>query len=967
MRLVVASAAVLAALPRAHAESPVESQLSRRLQTTAANSIPTQTYFVPLPEEDMDGLFERLQDRATFTEMNSLTSVAVAAAGTILWYDHWEDGYEVDVTNPLQTSTMIYGDNNMANGCIKDIVGTGSGGCTADSDDYIESGTAVLFTEDTVRSSGRSFPPDTSNPPAIKFDGRDRIQSSFPIALTRGGYPETTVFLKTYLAGAVEIMEASNYGTSFRVPVGTDTPDPNSQDYFEMTEVHIMAAEDGTDIYRNGALMTASGSLRMGETYIYEGAKEGDTFTSSKPVQVDLITGDVRSDYEMRWYSLLSTNLWYHDYYTPVSTDGTVKTVVYLFNPQDSTIQVTFQNTGSTQTVSVSPGDSKEVTLPGRGSGSRFYTASEDTFFALTVTDAGRTYDWGHPLIPANLLSSQALVGWGYGCTENDCDSSGTRSVIWVTPVKDATIYIDLNGDKTANLQYDVNALGQKIVVDAGDDDMTGAVLWALDSNDESVDIAVAWGQLPSYSKLGDADGLDMGTVIMPLPEISASKVARLVVDENQNKLLNPGDTLEYTIVVTNTGRIALNAGSFVVKDFVDPLFDQTAYVPGTSEYTDQEGTIYGIPDLEADSFPLEAGVATKADLPVDAIHNIKFRVTVNDIASLTSEEVHNSGRLEHNSGELTNTFEVKTPIYFEAEIDIETTVYGGHDNGAQCTAGSSHPDLYQGTADAPLTYCFVITNTGDTYLDEIEFTKGGTGTIYTDLFLAPGESATFYEDRTISSDSFEMVGNVEGVATLSSGTALDMPAVMDSDPAEDIRVVSNPPTGSPTSLPTSGPTGSPTSLQTAGPTSAPVTTGIDITEIDLCKNFSQYFDMGFEIEHFAFLAHTKACVNAKVYYRIDSPLGQDEVDSAQLDSDWTLMCDANVQGNGIGAHTMIGAEHCSMVTVQPGETVHFYVAMEYIDQSTCDGLGAGSAIVGYEIATIWSVYHQVCPAQSAP
>ena len=64
-------------------------------------------------------------------------------------------------------------------------------------------------------------------------------------------------------------------------------------------------------------------------------------------------------------------------------------------------------------------------------SGARFYTSSDDDiFFALTVTDAdgdsssGQIFDWGHPLIPKDQLTNQALIGWGYGCTNNDCNQS---------------------------------------------------------------------------------------------------------------------------------------------------------------------------------------------------------------------------------------------------------------------------------------------------------------------------------------------------------------------------------------------------------------------------------------------------------------------------------------------------------------------------------------------------------------
>ena len=41
-----------------------------------------------------------------------------------------------------------------------------------------------------------------------------------------------------------------------------------------------------------------------GENFVVEDIKEGDELTSSWPVQVSLITGDIDSRYELRWYAL---------------------------------------------------------------------------------------------------------------------------------------------------------------------------------------------------------------------------------------------------------------------------------------------------------------------------------------------------------------------------------------------------------------------------------------------------------------------------------------------------------------------------------------------------------------------------------------------------------------------------------------------------------------------------------------
>ena len=40
----------------------------------------------------------------------------VGTTNTVIVYDHWEDGYENDLANPTQPSTLIWGDGNTNNG-----------------------------------------------------------------------------------------------------------------------------------------------------------------------------------------------------------------------------------------------------------------------------------------------------------------------------------------------------------------------------------------------------------------------------------------------------------------------------------------------------------------------------------------------------------------------------------------------------------------------------------------------------------------------------------------------------------------------------------------------------------------------------------------------------------------------------------------------------------------------------------
>jgi hypothetical protein len=67
-----------------------------------------QEYYIALPEAQIRQNFLSLASN-TGTTLDSVISVTVGNSGTRVIYDHWEDGYEVDLNNPVQTTTKIWG------------------------------------------------------------------------------------------------------------------------------------------------------------------------------------------------------------------------------------------------------------------------------------------------------------------------------------------------------------------------------------------------------------------------------------------------------------------------------------------------------------------------------------------------------------------------------------------------------------------------------------------------------------------------------------------------------------------------------------------------------------------------------------------------------------------------------------------------------------------------------------------
>ncbi|MEM9273463.1 MAG: hypothetical protein AAGA80_10945, partial [Cyanobacteria bacterium P01_F01_bin.143] len=766
---------------------------------------PVQTYFVPLPEDDLFDTFNAINDGQVpdnNNPVNTIIAIAVSAANTIVYYDHAEDGYEADVTNPTQSTTLILGDEDTTNGSLTDF---------GFADDTFTGGDSLILENDVP------IPRNTNN---ILFDGSDRIQATFPIAVTRGAFPDDPGSL---LAGGTEVFNTEDWGTTFVVPVGEDTPGSRDEtNAFQYTSLYIMAREDGTVVTLPD---NSTQTLNAGENLVIDDVDEGDEVTATASVQAHLIGGDVGSNFELRWYSLTPRENWSNDYYTPVGdgeengggNDGPTR--VWLYNPdENSSIDVTFQRLVggnlTSSTVTVPPGTSALSPEIPDDSGGRFFTSGGEEFFALTQTDAdgiGQTFDWGHPLIPADQLTSQALVGWGYGNTNNNSNVT-SHSVVWVTPVEDATINIDFDGDGTVDNTVFVNALESlKIFDDSSvfsgaedDQDMSGAIIFAADANNNlnnPVDIAVAWGQDPARTNTSSdqPNSLDLGTVVPPLPVLEAGKTSQLSNDADNDGEIGPGDTLTYTISIANIGQIDLLVGSFNVLDFVSPVFDDATYVANSTTYsydTDDDGlpdTTESITDDGAGTaFPLDldstSGFTNTQPLDSGALQTITFQVLIDDFGDLTpgTEVIRNEGilGLPSDPTDPIDDFETEDPLVFRTGIDIEKSTNG---EDADDPTGP-----FIGLGDT-VTWTYTVTNTGNVFLADVVVTddQGVTpvfqsGDDNNNGLLEPGEIWIYEATGSAELGQYENLGEVTGDPVYADGTTpvpgLDSPT--DEDPS---------------------------------------------------------------------------------------------------------------------------------------------------------------------------------------
>ena|GEM_PF-1011157 len=506
-------------------------------------------FYLPMPEVQIRSSFLAVQS-SVGTTMDTTFSIVVTGEGTRIHYDHWEDGYELDLNSPTQSSTQIWGDGNNANGVppgyVNDPVGLPAG--------------SVIFLRNLV-----TLP---RNPATVLYDGRDRMAGTKALVVSRTCWATSP---GSVLAGASEVQGTIDYGTSFICPIGQDA---NAFNMFDVVGVFVMAEQDGTvvTIDTDGPGPTASFDtlLNQGESYVVtSGIKKGATITATKPVQAHLATGRIAGNYEVDWFTLYPVDQWYSSYITPVGTapNGN-ETYVFLYNPQTTNIVVNYTNRVGNGSLTI-PANGVVSNLPPVNSGSIYTSVGGVNFFAIVRVGARPTannvYDWGFTLLPLDGLTTEAVVGWGPGSS----DGSANGSPVWVAAERATTIYVDYNGEGSGaftdpngrpyDIAISVAALESRRIYDSADRDQTGMRLWTADGTL----FTAAWGEDPSVAAAGNPF-LDVGTTVLPFPVPFLNK-ASIIVTNIGPTTLSGGDTLEYSISLDNKGLLPL--GNTVIID----------------------------------------------------------------------------------------------------------------------------------------------------------------------------------------------------------------------------------------------------------------------------------------------------------------------------------------------------------------------------------------------------------------
>lgn len=689
----------------------------------AANPPPVQHFYVPVPEDQVFAALKAIYP-SNFTcpafgenvanPIITYISISVISDNTILYYDHWEDGFEIDVTHPQQPTTQIWGDGNPANGAPP---GNASDLIKVDS---------VIVLNNPVNS--------TTLQSVIDFDGGDRISSSNMIAMTRAAWATGS---STLLADAVEVYDTNSWGINFEAPVGQNV---NYNSLFEYTGLHIMAAQNGTqlsiDLDGNGTAELTP-VINQGQSYhVNGGVNVGAKVTASAPVQVVMVTGDVCDNYESRWFVLFPTERWSSSYYNPVGTPAGDGTTVFVYNPSASPLAVQWESvSGAQPAINVAPRSVGYMVVPDNA-GSHFYTADNSPFMALAAVDsdgpstANARADWGFTLVPERMLTPQIMVGWGAGRNPfSNVKPSENGSPVWVTPALlngiagPVNICVDYDGDSIGPLtdgygihydqQLTLNQFQAARVLDP-DGDQTGMMLYVCNmplSDLLRVKLAAAWGQQPGLAS-ADEPGLDLGTTAPPAASFAVGKAADLVVDGDNDGKADPGDTLLYTILIRNTARIPIDN---VI--LIDEVPQHTSYVLNTTQFNNN-GTLAPLPDQAAGTpFPLDEGGTNLGTLPVRGLFTVTFRALIDNPLPLSVTRVHNVAIVRALDEE--KQAEVETPIDFDPAIAIEKAT-----NGVDADTPTG-PILHVGD---PVIWTYTVRNTGAVPLANIMVTDNIAG-----------------------------------------------------------------------------------------------------------------------------------------------------------------------------------------------------------------------------------------------
>ncbi|MEM7583364.1 MAG: C25 family cysteine peptidase [Acidobacteriota bacterium] len=616
-----------------------------------AQGVPTgfQEYFVLGYEQhvwDLMAKVEAGQGGGAFADgMNSLVTATASAVNQVVYYDHWEDGFEADIFNPAQASTMIIGDGNPANGDACDFNSSPCGVDTLSEGDFVNFGSnqglgascsvpsvqPLTLTElcSSVPVNPRCAVAGSCTASEVRFDGGDLVVSSGgPISIVHSQDP-----LTQFIGGSTEMLsrQAVAAARSYSVPVGEDLyVADTATEPFHYVDLNLVAFDDGTQIFVDSpGAGTVSLTLNRGQHWSSLGFIDDGPFIASQflvinagtrvsttgPISGLLFTGG-DGTWATRHYALLPDILHSTDYVITAPGDDPAggpsaptdrPMDIYIFNPDPlNSIDVTTTDTIGSSVVTV-PANSVVDYFAGTGrfvpNGSTVRLTSDRRFWGISGYDYNTNIsDWGHSWLATRFLTQNYTVSFAPGNLDPTVNLVNLNGVFVAATQDNTQVQIDFDGDGVfdavdtdgdglvnaaplPNNTYVVNSLASLRVFDPNDFDNTGTRIFA------NKPVAVAWGQDTDLTGFGDV-ALDTGYTVYPTNQLFLDPVLLLDKAVDTSVVPTAGGVATYTLTLSTFDFGPLT--SLQIFDLLPPGVVGADYVPGS--------TLITYPDLSQDT-----------------------------------------------------------------------------------------------------------------------------------------------------------------------------------------------------------------------------------------------------------------------------------------------------------------------------------------------------------------------------
>ena len=143
---------------------------------SSAQAMPVQFFYVPFPEDQLltclHGGRTRGPSNAPAEPITSYITITAVADDTIIYYDQWENGYDIDIANTLDIYSATQPGRHADLGRRQRGQRRSSGVPT----DIINAGTVIDLHNDVATTTRQAV---------IDFDGGDKVAATKTIAMTR--------------------------------------------------------------------------------------------------------------------------------------------------------------------------------------------------------------------------------------------------------------------------------------------------------------------------------------------------------------------------------------------------------------------------------------------------------------------------------------------------------------------------------------------------------------------------------------------------------------------------------------------------------------------------------------------------------------------------------------------------------------------------------------------------------------